>query len=162
MPNDSKRVEWRCGPLATISLGDWEFTCDRDATVAAYARAEAGGSDTCTCIWCRNFRLVRDRVYPRAFLVFLDSVGIDPNKDGEIYHNGETEPGLHFYAGWFHFVGSLEKTGDFTMVEMGPRFNVWLCRKGAPELVSLKGLSLVQVEIQATGVPWVLDEGTPT
>jgi hypothetical protein len=143
------------------NFGEWEFTCDRDATVEAYARAEAGGSDTCTCIWCRNFRLVRDRVYPPVFLAFLDSVGVDPKKDGEIYHNGEIEPGVHFYAGWFHFVGSLDKTGDFPMVEMGAGFKVWLCRKSAPELESLKGLPLVQVEIAAEAVPWVLLEAAP-
>ena len=88
-----------------MQFGEWQFTLDREATVGAYAKEEAGGSDTCTCIWCRNFRLVRDRVYPPAFLAFLDSVGIDPKKDGEIYHNGELLPGAHFYAGWFHFVG---------------------------------------------------------
>jgi hypothetical protein len=143
------------------TLGEWEFTCNRDATVAAYARAQAGGSDTCTCIWCRNFRLVRDRVYPPAFLAFLDAVGVDPKKDGEIYHNAEMKPGEHFYAGWFHFVGSLEKTGDFPMVEMGPAFRVWLCRKSAPELASLKGLPLVQVEIVTEAVPWVLLETAP-
>jgi hypothetical protein len=54
--------------LATF--GEWEFTCDALATREAYARAEAGGSDTCTCIWCRNFRLVRVRVYPVLFIEF--------------------------------------------------------------------------------------------
>jgi hypothetical protein len=145
--------------LATF--GEWEFICDREATVAAYALAVEGGSDTCTCIWCRNFRVVRDRVYPTAFVEFLGSLGIDPRKDGEIYHNGEIEPGKHHYGGWFHFVGSLKKTGDFPMVEMEPRFKVWLSGKSAPELTSLKGLSLVQVEIQAEAVPWVLDEASP-
>jgi len=144
-----------------MQFGEWQFTLDREATVGAYAKEEAGGSDTCTCIWCRNFRLVRDRVYPPAFLAFLDSVGIDPKKDGEIYHNGELLPGAHFYAGWFHFVGSLDRTGDLAVVEMGPGFKVSLCRKCAPELASLKGLPLVQMEIQAEGVPWVLDEAAP-
>jgi hypothetical protein len=94
--------------LATF--GEWDFTCDRDATVTAYARAEAGGSDTCSSGGCRNFRLVRDQVYPAAFLEFLKSVGIDSEKDGEVYHTGELKPGKHHYGGWFHFVGSLDKT----------------------------------------------------
>ena len=64
-------------------------------------------------------------------------------------------------AGWFHFVGSLDRTGDLAVVEMGPGFKVSLCRKCAPELASLKGLPLVQMEIQAEGVPWVLDEAAP-
>jgi hypothetical protein len=143
------------------SFGEWEFTCDVEATAGAYARAEAGGSDLCTCIWCRNFRLVRDRVYPVQFVEFLKTIGIDPHKDAEVYHNGEIEPGRHFYAGWFHFVGSLERTGDFPMVAMGPGFRAWLCRKSAPELATLKGMSLVQLEFQADGVTWVLDEASP-
>jgi hypothetical protein len=142
-------------------FGEWEFTCDSEATVAAYAQVMAGGADTCTCTWCRNFRVVRDRVFPAAFVELLESLGIDPRKDGEVYHNREMEPGKHHYGGWFHFVGSLEKTGDFPMVEVEPGFKVSLCRKYAPELSGLKGLVLVQVEFQAEGVPWDLDEAPP-
>jgi hypothetical protein len=47
------------------------------------------------------------------------------------------------------------------MAEMEPGFKVWLCGKSAPELASLKGLSLVQVEFLAEAVPWVLDETSP-
>lgn len=139
-----------------MQFGEWQFTCDRQATLDAYAREEAGGADSCTCNGCRNFRLVRDRVYPKAFLEFLESFGIDPIKDGEVYHNGAVEPGAHSYGGWFHLVGTLDKTGDFPTVEMGPGFRVWLCRKSAPPLGSLKGIPLVQVEFLAERVPWVL------
>jgi len=124
-------------------------------------RAGAGGADTCTCVWCRNFVQVRERAYPPRFLAFLESVGIDPLKDGEVYHNGEMQPGAHYYGGWFHFVGALETTGDFATVDLGPGFRAYLCRKSAPELVALEGLGLVQVEFQAEGVPWVLEEASP-
>jgi hypothetical protein len=130
---------------------------DRDATVAAYVRAERGGSDTCTCAWCRNFAAARDKVYPHAFLAFLNSLGVDSRKDGEVCHSAQLAPGQHQYGGWFHFVGSLQKTGD-TMVSLGSEFTVWLQRPSAPELDSLKGLPLVQVEFEATAVPWVLSE----
>ena len=91
-----------------MQFGEWEFTSDRQATVAAYAQAAAGGAGTCSCNGCRNFVLVRDRVYPPEFVAFLESLGIDPHKDGEAYHTGEITPGNHHYGGWFHFVGSLE------------------------------------------------------
>ena len=132
-------------------FGEWEFTCDRQATVDAYARAEDGGSDTCSCNGCRNFRVVRDRVYPTEFVRLLGSLGSDPRKDGEVYHIARLAPGEHLYGGWFHFA----------VVEMGPAFKVWLCRKFAPELLSLKGLPLVQVEFQAEKVPWALAEAEP-
>jgi hypothetical protein len=135
---------------------------DYHATAAAYARAVAGGADTCSCNGCRDFVLVRNRTYPKTFVAFLESLGIDPSKDGEVYHTGEMTPGNHHYGGWFHFAGSLEKTGDFAAVEMERGFNVYLCRKSAPEVPALKGLSLVQVEFQAECVPWVLDETSST
>ena len=145
-----------------MQFGEWEFTLDRAATVAAYARTDAGGADACSCIGCRNFVLVRDQVYPKTFAAFLESVGVDPHKDGEAYHTGEIAPGHHHYGGWFHFVGSLDKTGDFAMVEMGPGFRASLCSRSAPAISALKDLSLVQIEFQAELVPWVLGEPSPT
>lgn len=144
--------------MATKTFGSWTFTDDHEATLAAYARAAQGGSDECACVGCRNFAKARDRVYPPAFVSFLQSLGIDPCKDGEVHHFVRLGPGRHFYGGWFHFVGTLERSGDFPRVPMSDDFEVWLTGKGAPPLDSLKGLPLVGVEFQATAVPWVLDE----
>ena len=120
------------------TFGLWEFTCDRPATVEAYSRAEAGGSDTCPCNTCRNFAVVREEVFPGVFRSLLESLGIDPRKDAEVYHNARIAPGRHDYGGWFHFIGTLEKDGDFPLVEMAEGFYVWLRRAGAPTLSSLR------------------------
>lgn len=93
-------------------FGEWHYTCDRPATVEAYRRASAGGSKTCQCAACRNFVAAGLVVFPAAFLDLLDSLGIDPRKDGEAYHMARHSPGRHLYGGWFHFVGTLELTGD--------------------------------------------------
>jgi hypothetical protein len=143
------------------NFGRWEFTCDRPATVDAYARADQGGSDSCTCNGCRNFVAARTQVYPQEFLSLLDSLGIDSRRDGEVYLLGPAASGRYYYGGWFHFVGSLEKTGDFPAVTMGPGFTVYLCRRSAPALKSLIGLPLVQVEFHSNEVPWVLSEPKP-
>src|SRR6266404_7597834 len=127
------------------------------ATADAYSRAQ-GGADTCTCNACRNFVMVRDRVFPGAFLKLLDSLGIDAHKDGEVYHNARLAPGQHDYGGWFHFVGSLDRAGDFPVVDLGDGFTVWLRHKAAPELSALKGHPLVELEFHAINVPWGLDE----
>jgi hypothetical protein len=140
------------------ALGEWLFMCDRKATADAYTRAQAGGADTCACDCCRNFVAVRDSVFPGAFLTLLDSLGIDPHKDGEVYHNGRLAPGRHDYGGWFHFVGSLDRTGDFPVVDLGDGFTVWLRRKCAPELEALKGHPLVELEFHTPNVPWGLNE----
>lgn len=87
-------------------------------------------------------------------------MGIDWRKDGEVHLNGRLESGLYSYGGWYHFVGSLDKTGDFPVVSMGERFKVWLCRADAPPLTSLKSLPRVQLEFLAE-VLRVLNEDAP-
>lgn len=141
-----------------VTFGEWRFTVDREATAAAYARAGLGGSDTCSCSSCRNFAVARERVYPPNFLALLASLGIDSCKDGEVYHNARLSPGRHHYGGWFHFVGSLDATGDFPAVPLAEGFAVWLCHRHAPALAALRGLSLVQLEFVAENVPWLLQE----
>jgi hypothetical protein len=109
-------------PLSVF--GEGEFSCDRQATMDAYARAIHGSSDVCVCNGCRNFVAARAQVYPRAFKELLDSLGIDSRMDGEVYHNARLASGLHDYGGWFHFVGALAKTGDFPIVELAPGFTL--------------------------------------
>jgi hypothetical protein len=144
-----------------MRFGDWEYTLDRDATVIAYRRSKLGGADSCGCNVCRNFRVARERVFPAAFLALLDQLGIDPRKDAEVYHCGRLAPGRHVYGGWYHFIGALDKTGDFAPVDFGPDFKVWMCSAVAPRLSSLNDKSVVQLEFSAEMVPWLLDEPEP-
>lgn len=143
------------------SFGEWRYTVDRDATILAYDRAERGGADTCDCAYCRNFRIARPHVFPEKFLRLLDQLGINPLKDGEVYHNGLLAPGRHDYCGWYHFIGTLVETGDFPVVQLGEGFTVWMCHASAPRLESLKDTSAVQLEFHAETVPWLLDEPEP-
>jgi len=143
------------------TFGRWKYGVDREATLHAYAQVERGGSARCDCAGCRNFRLARARVFPAEFLALLDSLGIDPVKDAEVYRGGRVETDTHQYGGWYHFVGSLEETGDFPTVDFGGGFSAWMCRATAPSLSSLKALPTVQVEFLATAVPWLLDEPEP-
>jgi hypothetical protein len=100
----------------------------------------------------------RSVVFPAEFLSFLERLGIDPTKDGQVYHNGRLSPGRHHYGGRFHFAGTLDVTGDIPSVRVSEDFEVFLCRKSAPNLAELNGLPLVQVEFAASAVPWLLDE----
>jgi hypothetical protein len=143
-------------------FGQWKYGVDRDATIVAYGKAELGGADTCTCIYCRNFRIARSQTFPSEFLKLLNELGIDSCKDAEVYHNAQLSPGMHFYAGWYHFVGTLEETGDFPTVDFGGGFSAWLRHASAPRLSSLEGVRVVQLEFTANAVPWLLDEPEPT
>jgi hypothetical protein len=144
------------------TFGQWQYTMDRDATVAAYRLADAGGVDRCECASCRNFRLARARVFPPEFIALLDQLGIDPRKDGEVYRNARVASGLHDYMGWFHFIGTLDTTGDFALVEFGEDFTAWIVSATAPRLSTLKDLPVVQLEFHSRAVPWLLDEPEPT
>ncbi len=143
------------------NFGSWEFTCDLAKTCAAYAQVKHGNLEKCDCNGCRNFVRARETAFPDKFLRLLETLGIDPQKDGEIFHCAQLSPGRHSYSGWFHFVGTLEKTGDFAPIELGEGFIAWLCHSSAPALSSLKGLPLVQVEFNAENVPWLLNEPEP-
>ncbi len=102
--------------------------------------------------------MVRDRVFPAEFLAFLATVGIDPLKDAEAYHNARLAPGRHDYGGWFHFVGELNTNGDFGAVDFGGGFKAWLCTPGAPRLTSLSELPVIQLGFHSDAVPWALAE----
>ena len=110
------------------SLGQWRYTCDRVATAEVYSRASLGYSSQCNCNGCRNFVAARAEVFPPAFLSPLTALGIDPAKDGEVYHDGRVSPGKHHYGGWFHFVGTLESGDSARGTRLG------LCRTPVPQV----------------------------
>ena len=139
-------------------FGQCQYTCDRAATAEAYRRAAAGGSRTCDCAGCRNFIAAGLQIFPAAFLEFLESLGIDPVKDGEVFHIARHSPGQHIYGGWYHFVGVLELSGDCAPVEFGEGFSCFLCRAGSPRLETLEGPTVVELKFSAERVPWVLAE----
>ena len=140
------------------TFGGCQYTLDREATIAAYRMAASGGADECDCAGCRNFRLAREVAYPPSFLALLDELGIDPLKDGEVYHNARMSAGQHQYGGWFHFVGAVQEVENSSPVVLCDGFSAWMCRASAPRLSSLKGLLVVELNFLAEAVPWLLSE----
>ena len=143
------------------AFGQWQYSVDREATVAAYARAEHGDAVRCGCNGCRNFVAARSQVFPPDFLALLYSLGIDPSKEGEVYTEGRKALGSHNYGGWFHFVGELSVTGDFAYVPFSNGLLASMSRRSAPGLPELDGMPLVQLEFRVEDVPWVLAEEEP-
>jgi hypothetical protein len=85
----------------------WLIEFDREATIDVYKNIEKGDAERCRCCYCRNFIVARDVVYPPDFITFLQDVGIDYKKEGEVFQCYKIRPGLHLYGGWFHFVGKV-------------------------------------------------------
>ena len=147
--------------LIMPNFGQWKYSAYREATINAYRQTKSGGVDICNCATCRNFRVAREHVFPEGFLRLLDELGIDPLKDGEVYHNARLSPGRHDYGGWYHFIGALDEPGDFPVVQLGDGFTAWMCRASAPRLASLENAPTVQLEFHAEQVPWLLNEPEP-
>ena len=112
--------------------------------------------------------LQRDHAYPPAAVALFERLGINPQKEAEIYHFFEDDAGLQHYGVWFHFVGSIESAPELHQVVSG-RYSGELfganCRIGfrtaadlAPE--SFLGKPLVQVEFE-TVLPWILQTPSP-
>ena len=143
-------------------FGKATFNADVRATAEAYALAPAGGADECSCVWCRNFRLARGAAYPPAFVAFLAELGIDANKEGEVWSGGSQKPGHHSYGGWFHFVGQLDGEEEASQtIAFGPSLEATLRRAHAPTILSLPHAKMVAIDFFTRDVPWMLDEVDP-
>jgi hypothetical protein len=121
------------------------------------------------CAGCRNFLAAREQAFPDTFRNFLAEIGIDLTKDGEAIHYGPVNNGLHFYGGWFYFVGKLIEAGErlTTIPPVGstavvhplpcPRegFQYWFstCFARPPAIF---GSSVGAVEF-TTLLPWLID-----
>ena len=92
--------------MEIIQWGDWSFEVHRTKTEQHYSKVKAGGADTCTCSDCRHFAEVRDKAYPDTVLDLFFRVGIDHNKESEVYTVGDNDHSETYY-GWFHFVGRV-------------------------------------------------------
>jgi hypothetical protein len=102
----------------------------------AYSHVECGGAENCDCNGCRNLVTARERLSPKAFLEFSATLGVDPLKDAETYHNARLAPGRHDYDGWFHFGGRLN------VVDFDDGFTAWLCMAGSPRHSTFEDLSV--------------------
>src|SRR5271165_463223 len=99
--------------MEELRLGDQLVRYDHEATVAAYGMLPSGDADRCNCVYCRNFAAQRATVYPQAFRTLLSQLGINPDKEGEVYDAaGTDERRTRPTGGWFYFVGELIEKGE--------------------------------------------------
>ena len=156
--------------MTELRLGDQLYRFDRGATIAAYSALSEGWADRCTCSGCRNFVRQRGSIYPAEFSALLETLGIDPHKEGEAVHYGPTRE-LHFYGGWFYFVGEVLQMGEsIVTISLGPtpidsnyraspvpdKFQYFI-RPGFPQPPAAFGETVVAVEF-STLLPWVLED----
>jgi hypothetical protein len=141
--------------MEELRLGDQLVRFNREATAAAYRELPFGGADRCKCVYCRNFAAQRATVFPQGFRAFLDQLGVDPDKEGEVYDMGGTDGSrIRLTGGWFYFVGELIEKGE-SLIPAGDfqyRF-----QPSFPQPPASFGKQVAAIEF-FTQVPWVLDE----
>jgi len=154
--------------METIEFSRWKVDCDSEATRAAYALIRQGAPEVCGCLHCRNFVAARSQVYGPQVLALFDRLGVNSEREAEVYHNARVAPALHSYGGWFHVVGTLVSGADgkqrvaddvwtFDYQPAAPRFSLGFTVDSQLVPGPFKELNLVQLEFSAE-VPWVLDD----
>src|SRR5579863_5593686 len=94
-----------------IQAGDQTILFDLNLTRTAYSAVPSGDAERCGCLYCLNFVAQRSSVHPSEFRSLLEQIGIDPDKEGEVYELAP-EGTLRIYGGWFYFVGEILKPGE--------------------------------------------------
>jgi len=136
-------------PGAELRLGDQLIRFDRAMTVKAYEGITEGGADECTCGFCQKFRKSRAIVYPAAFLSLLEELGIDRNKEGEVYENYTDEQGICNFGGWFFFTGQILESGEHQVETDGMTY--WFgSGRSLPRSEGEFGLDLLALQFTAS------------
>jgi hypothetical protein len=158
--------------MKILRFGRWEIESDTEGTRRAYGEVPKGSPEECGCEPCLNFIAARTQIYSGEIVTMFDDLGIDSDREVEIYHMCRLPSGLHYYGGWFHFVGRILSGAD---AAKQIRENVWQpdlhistdrFKFGFSSRVQLvkqpfTGLPLVQLEFSAE-VPWLLDVKEPS
>jgi hypothetical protein len=144
---------------------DWELSANAERTRRVYAAADAGSAERCGCSTCKNFIALREKIYPVEIRRLFEDIGVDFRKEAEISHFAKLENGLHYYSGWFHFIGAfigkdctvpLPNGGhslDLTPIDDG--FAVGFRRDRALTFFEADD-DIIQIEFEAQ-LPWVID-----
>ena len=135
--------------MATLTLGRYHIEFDRDATVHAHAAMKLGGAEKCDCEACQNFARQKPVAYPQEFVELLSVLGIDRNREIEVYELGPPTDHALDYAGWFYFYGSAEGDGQ---IEIGP-FAYFLMNGPAYAVEEFSGSPICRVEFLHLWLP---------
>jgi hypothetical protein len=132
----------------------WIFECDAEATRQAYGNSPLGGAEECGCRTCRNFVAARPEIYPVEVLQLFNRLGVDPQREVEVYHLGRLDSGLHLYGGWLHFIGRILKQPD-APEKLNDHFTIDFLEKSDLAADVLRNHPLVQIELTME-IPWML------
>jgi hypothetical protein len=136
-----------------IQFGDQTVRFDRALTVVAYRTISGGDAERCGCSYCLNFAAQRSSAYPEEFRSILQRIGIDPEKEGEVYEYGR-DGDRSIYGGWFYFAGEVAQAGERNSTLNS--FEFWFVNaRHLPKPSEDFGENVAAVEF-ITRLPWTL------
>lgn len=119
------------------------------------------------CDACRNYDCAI-MTAPTSVLDFLRSLGIDPQKPGEVFGCSQDldENGLYWYSGWYHIVGTMisgeieskfEDSHNSFKPDPDFDFQVWFTgdRKKMGPIEKFFRTPIIELSI-STKLPWLL------
>ena len=155
--------------VKAVQFRRWTVYADVVATREAFSLVQKGGSEECSCAYCRNFLAIRQQVYPAEVLALFEQLGVDSTKEVEVMHLTQLDSGLHLYNGWLHLVGHLSSDSDSKMSsggdatstdyidleQVGEYFQIGLIKGDSLHYPPFRDKSLVQIEFMVE-LPWIL------
>lgn len=137
-----------------LNTGNCEIAYDAEATRRAHADMASGGAEKCECVPCKNFAAQKPVGYPTEFLSLLERLGIDRDREIEVYVFTDNDPEGLDYCGWFYFVGSVLADGPREQrVENNFAFSV--INGPAFEVAQFKDGPVSRIEFGPLRLPWV-------
>jgi hypothetical protein len=152
--------------MKTLIYESWVIGYD-DVLTREIFKDVISGPQRCGCGNCENFILARDQVYPESLKKILNQLGIDYQKETEISHFNRVRTGCHFYGGWFHFVGQIQKAPEDEGANIYGRVPeeldfAWSFSNKQYLIPEAFGRNPV-IQLDWIGkVPWVIDTEEPT
>jgi hypothetical protein len=135
-------------------------------TKKEYSKIDKPSAQSCGCGNCLNYVDSREKLFLKEIIELLNQLGINELKEIEISHMAKLENGLHYYFGWFYFIGKFNgkdcslklPSGVFTIdfLEVTENFGIRFT-KAKKLSVFESNQDLVPVESDCK-IPWVIDK----
>lgn len=93
--------------MKSVWLGPWKIEVDQGRTREACEVVAHGAAADCGCPGCSNYLAAREANLPVEFRSFLDSLGIDWEKEVSARRVAPLDAGHSLYAGSFAVVGEI-------------------------------------------------------
>ena len=84
----------------------WHLLIEPDKTAEILKNIKSD-CEVCSCLYCKNYIAVRDKIFSKEIISVMKELGIDYKKDIHTSHIAEIEEGIHLYEIDYYFSGEI-------------------------------------------------------